>query len=314
LTNSKAPDEHTQAFLQQQNRLRSIAYRILGNLQEAEEIVQEVYIQWHDISCNETVKTPGALLTTLTTRRSLDLLKSAAKQRESYRGPWLPTPIVTEWMHSPPSSQSNFTDARGKAEDPAVQLELSQTLSTAFMLLLERLSPLERAVFVLRQGFDLSYQDIASSVDQSAAYCRQLYQRAQAHIAGDQERFDVSPSDHKVFFDQFLEALAKADISAIKDVLAEDAISYSDGGGKAVAALRPIYGRDKVARLLIGLRRKVMSLVSVRFCTINNMPGLILYDGEEAINAISANVCAGKIQALYMMRNPDKLQHLKLDV
>jgi len=313
VTRSKTPDEHTQVFLRQQNRLRSIAYRILGNLQEAEEIVQEVYIQWHEISCKEKVKSPGALLTTLTTRRSLDLMKSAAKQRESYRGPWLPTPIVTEWMQSPPSAQDNFSDALGKAEDPAAQLELSQTLSTAFMLLLERLSPLERAVFVLRQGFDLSYQDIATSVDQSAAYCRQLYQRAQAHIAGEQERFEVSPNDHRVFFNQFLEALANADISAIKNVLAENAISYSDGGGKALAALRPIYGRDKVARFLVGLRRKVMSLVTVRFCTINNMPGLILYDGEQAINAISVNIAGGKIQALYMMRNPDKLQHLKLE-
>ena len=305
--------ERTQAFVQQQKRLRSIAYRILGNLQEAEEIVQEVYIQWHEISSREEVKSPGALLTTLTTRRSLDVLKSAAKQRETYRGPWLPTPIVTEWVESPQDSPEDFSGAFSKADDPAVQLELSQTLSTAFMLLLERLSPLERAVFVLRQGFDLSYQDIANNVDQSAAYCRQLYQRAQRHIAGDQERFDVCPADHKVFFNQFLEALANADITAIKDVLAEDAISYSDGGGKALAALRPIFGKDKVARLLIGLRNKVMSLVSVRLCTINNMPGLILYDGQEAINAISANIVSGKIQALYMMRNPDKLQHLKLD-
>lgn len=308
--NDRPLDSHTREFLQHEKRLRGIAYRILGNLQEAEEIVQEVYLQLHKINASDTIQSLGALLTTLTVRRSLDLLKTAAKQREHYIGPWLPTPIASQWTDT---EESHIPHQPNEAhKDPALQLEMSQSLSTAFMLLLERLSPLERAVFVLRQGFDLSYQEIATSVDQSADYCRQLYRRAQNHITQDKDRFESTEQKHQQIFNQFLEALASADIPAIKNLLADDAIAYSDGGGKAIAALRPIYGRDKVTRLFIGLNKNFTPVSSTRFCLINQLPGIILYDADTAVSTLSAYIVEGEIKALYVTRNPDKLQHLSL--
>lgn len=308
--NSHPLDSHTREFLQHEKRLRGIAYRILGNLQEAEEIVQEVYLQSRKFNVNDTIKTPGALLTTLTVRRSLDLLKTAAKQREHYTGPWLPTPIASQWADT---EINNIPQQPTETHnDPALQLEMSQSLSTAFMLLLERLSPLERAVFVLRQGFDLSYQEIAASVDQSADYCRQLYRRAQNHITQDKDRFETTEQKHQVVFNKFLAALANADIPAIKNLLADDAIAYSDGGGKAIAALRPIYGRDKVTRLFIGLNKNFTPVSSTRFCLINQLPGIILYDGDTAVSTLSAHIIEGEIKALYVTRNPDKLWHLSI--
>jgi len=303
-------DSHTREFLTHEKRLHGIAYRILGNLQEAEEVVQEVYLQSHNINANEAINTLGALFTTLTVRRSLDLLKTASKQREHYVGPWLPTPIVSQWMDTdinkiPPQPSE-------PRNDPALQLEMSQNLSTAFMLMLERLSPLERAVFVLRQGFDLNYQEIANSVDQSADYCRQLYRRAQKHIGQDKDRFETTEQQHHEIFNQFLAALANADITGIKHLLAEDAIAYSDGGGKAIAALRPIYGREKVTRLFVGLNKNFIPTTSTRFCLINGLPGIILYQGDTAVSTLSAHIVEGEIKAFYVTRNPDKLRHLSV--
>ncbi len=301
-------DDHTREFLTHEKRLRGIAYRILGNLQEAEEVVQEVYLQSHNINANEAINTLGALLTTLTVRRSLDLLKTAAKQREHYIGPWLPTPIVSQWMDT--DIYKIPQQCSEPHNDPALQLEMSQNLSTAFMLMLERLSPLERAVFVLRQGFDLNYQEIATSVDQSADYCRQLYRRAQKHIGHDKDRFETTEQQHREIFSQFLASLANADITGIKNLLAEDAIAFSDGGGKAIAALRPIYGRDKVTRLFIGLNKNFIPTTSTRFCLIDQLPGIILYQGDTAVSTLSAYIDGGAIKAFYITRNPDKLRHL----
>ena len=311
-SNKPQLDSHTREFLTHEKRLRGIAYRILGNLQEAEEVVQEVYLQSRNIDNNETIDTLGALLTTLTVRRSLDLLKTAAKQREHYVGPWLPTPIVSQWADTEASKIPQQSSE--PHDDSALQLEMSQNLSTAFMLMLERLSPLERAVFVLRQGFDLNYQEIAASVDQSADYCRQLYRRAQNHIGHDKDRFETTEQQHHAIFNQFLAALANADIAGIKNLLAEDAIAYSDGGGKAIAALRPIYGRDKVTRLFIGLNKNFAPTTSTRFYLIDGLPGIILYEGDTAVNTLSAHILEGEIKAFYVTRNPDKLQHLSTKV
>jgi RNA polymerase sigma-70 factor (ECF subfamily) len=249
------------------------------------------------------------MLTTLTVRRSLDGLKRASKQRAQYQGPWLPTPLVEDWRDTERAQEAQI---QREPQDPALQWEMSENLSTAFMLMLERLSPLERAVFILRQGFDLSFQDIGESVEQSADYCRQLHRRAQQHLAGKQERFEVDDAQHQKVFEQFLEALANADVGAIKQVLAEDAISYSDGGGKALAALRPISGQDKVTRLIMGMLKKQAFNIDMHLCTINTLPGMILYNGHQAINALSTEIFEGKIRTIYMTRNPDKLQHLHL--
>jgi RNA polymerase sigma-70 factor, ECF subfamily len=247
--------------------LFSIAYRMLGSVMDAEDCVQEVFLQWHDAAARspgKTIENPKAFLCTLVTRRCIDHLRSARAQREAYVGIWLPEPLVEA--------------------DPSELPELAESLSMAFLLLLERLSPIERAVFLLRQVFDYDYAEIATFVGKSEENCRQVMHRARQHLTVHRPFSQVSKAQHQQIFTQFLQAWRDGDMHGLLRVLSDEIVLHSDGGGRVSAARNPIYGPERVARLLLGLQRKYLSVVEVttRSALINGQPGLICYLHEDA--------------------------------
>jgi RNA polymerase sigma-70 factor (ECF subfamily) len=272
--------------------LFSIAYRMLGRAMDAEDAVQEIFLRWQRV-IETDVQSPKAYLSAMVTRLCIDQLKSARAQREEYLGPWLPEPILTENL-------PGMTDT----------LELADSLSTAFLLLLENLSPVERAVFLLHDVFDYEYAEIAHIVGKSEANCRQLLKRAKAHLAAHRPRFDASPEEQAQLTRQFVAACTQGDMQGLLSLLADDVVEYSDGGGKVKSARRPIYGPDRVARLIFGLLRKAPPKVTSRIAHLNGQPGVISYLDGRPLNAITFHVVAGRIEAIYIVTNPDKLQRL----
>lgn len=247
--------------------LFSIAYRMLGSVMDAEDCVQEVFLQWHDAlarSAGPTIENPKAFLCTLVTRRCIDHLRSAQVQRESYVGLWLPEPLVEA--------------------DPEALPDLAESLSMAFLLLLERLSPIERAVFLLRQVFAYSYAEIALIVGKSEENCRQVMHRARQHLAARRPFTQVPKEVQQQLFTQFLQAWRVGDMHGLLRVLSDEIVLHSDGGGRVSAARQPISGPDKVARFLLGLQRKYLALadLTIRPALINGQPGLICYLHEDA--------------------------------
>jgi RNA polymerase sigma-70 factor (ECF subfamily) len=275
-------------FEQHRDRLFGIAYRMVGTVADAEDIVQEAYLRWHATTAE--VQNPGAYLTTIITRLCLDHLKSARVRREEYVGPWLPEPLA-------PIQADRLT-------------ELADALSVAFLLLLEALTPTERAVFLLREVFGYDYDEIAPMVDQSAVYCRKIAQRAREHVAAERSRFEPSADQHERLVDRFLAACRDGDMEGLLDVLADDVTLTTDGGGKVLAALRPIVTSDKVARFMLGILRKAPADLRVERATINGRPGFIAFQGAAVDGAWSFEVADGHIQQIYVVRNPDKLRHL----
>jgi RNA polymerase sigma-70 factor, ECF subfamily len=246
--------------------LFSIAYRMLGSVMDAEDCVQVVFLQWHEARARgeaSSIENLKAYLCTLVTRRCIDHLRSAQAQRESYVGLWLPEPVVTT--------------------DPEEFSELGESLSMAFLLLLERLSPLERAVFLLRQVFDYDYAEIATVVGKSAEHCRQLMHRARQHLPTPRSSSPMSKEEQQQVFTQFLRACREGDMDGLLHVLAEEVMVHTDGGGKFSTARHPIVGPERVARYLLGLQRKFLSLIGVSSqpALLNGQPGLIGYCQEE---------------------------------
>ena len=289
------------SFEPHRRRLLGLAYRMLGSMAEAEDAVQEAYLRWHDTD-RDRVDEPRAFLMTTTTRICLDVLKSARVRREAYVGPWLPDPVTD-------------TDALA----PDAQTELAEDLSVALLLALERLSPLERAAFLLHDVFDYSFTQVADALDRNEAACRQLATRARTHVREARPRGVVPPRGasgsldpkHAELVSAFIAASRSGDIEALTRMLTSDARVVSDGGGKVPATLNVIEGGDRVAAFLAGVVRKGwIDEMTVRFDTINGLPGLLLSEPHGLVQTTAFEFDGDRVSAIYVVRNPDKLRHL----
>jgi RNA polymerase sigma-70 factor, ECF subfamily len=275
----------------------SIAYRMTGSVGDAEDIVQEAVIRTYRAASQGTlVESPKAFVTTTTTRLAIDHLRSARVRRESYVGTWLPEPLVTD-----------------PAPGPAERAEMSDSLSLAFLVLLESLSPVERAVFLLREVFGYGYAEIAEAVGKSEPNCRQIFTRARRHVDEGRPRFEASRRQGTELTDRFLAAVRGGDLEGFIEMLAPDVVMYGDGGGKAPAARTPIHGREQVARLLRGLVRQFPRWASeVRPSQVNGQPGVLAYDHDgNLVGVMALDVLDGQVVAIRSMINPDKLRHLR---
>ena len=276
--------------------LFSIAYRMLGSVADAEDIVQESFLRLHRARQEGvTVESPKAYLAAVTTRLAIDQLRSARARRESYVGQWLPEPVVEE-----------------KEPAMAQHAEMAESLSMAFLLILETLSPVERAVFLLREVFDYGYDEIGEMVGKTEDNCRQVFARAKKHIDAGKPRFEPSPDKREELAQRFLAACQEGNLDGLVGLLAADAVFYGDGGGKATAVAHPLLGRDRVARFLAGLFTKGRTLgVRVRSVTVNAQPGAMFFDAEDRLISVFAlDIAGGAVQAIRSVINPDKLRHL----
>jgi RNA polymerase sigma-70 factor (ECF subfamily) len=282
----------TDPFHEQRGRLLGLAYRMLGSRADAEDVVQDAWLKWANAG-GDNVKTPEAFLVTIVTRLCLDRLKSARAQREIYVGPWLPEPIGDADALSPHSAT-----------------ELADDLSFALLLALERLSPLERAAFLLHDVFDAPFCDVAETLDRSEAAVRQLAARARSAVRNERPAHRATPDSHARLLAAFVEATGKADITQLKTLLREDVVALSDGGGKRPAALNPIRGADRVARFIQGVLRKQRAAgheISSKIAEINGAPGAIIYLDGAFDQTLTLSIEDDRIAALYIVRNPDKL-------
>ncbi len=276
-------------FAEHRPLLLGLAYRLLGSMWDAEDVVQEAYLRWARTDRTE-IRDPRAFLATVVSRLALDQLRSARATREVYPGPWLPEPV--------PSA----------ALGPLDTAELRDTVSYATLHLMERLTPPERAVFVLREAFGLPYQDIAEILEMTAAACRQLHHRAGRRLGDEPGRFQPSGTDHAELLERFLAAAGSGDLAALSELLSEDVIAYNDGGGKVRAALRPIVGRPKVLAFVAGLLTRYPGGVA-HVGEVNGEPAAwtSIGGGEQLV---TLGVRGGRIQAIFVVLNPDKLTHM----
>jgi RNA polymerase sigma-70 factor (TIGR02957 family) len=277
----------TEAFVAHRNLLFTVSYEMLGSAADAEDVLQETWLRWADVDHDE-VRDERAYLVRIVTRLSLNRLRTLQRRREQYVGPWLPEPLLT-------------------TPDVAEDVELADSVSTAMLLVLETLSPTERAVFVLREVFDVGYDEIAAAVDKSPAAVRQIAHRARAHIEERRPRADVTPSLRDEVIARFLNAAVTGDILSLMDVLAPDVVLVTDGGGFKKAALRPILGREKVLRFLDGVAPE-SSVADV--VVVNGAPALRLFIDGELDSIGSMLVEDGLVTGIYWVRNPAKLSRL----
>ena len=276
--------------------LFSIAYRMIGSVSEAEDIVQEAFLRIHRAETEgTTIDSPKAYLSAVTTRLGIDHLKSARVRREQYVGEWLPEPLLTD-EGSP---------------DAAAHAETADSLSTAFLVLLESLTPVERAVFLLREVFEYGYDEIARIVERSEENCRQLYVRARRHVDEGRPRFEADRKHRDELVERFFAAAERGDLAALEEMLADDVVVYGDGGGKA-PSWQPVYGPERVAKLIAGTLRQAMELgASLRATHVNGQPGVVFLDPDGRIGAVmSVDVADGLVQTIRGVTNPDKLAHL----
>jgi len=273
----------------------AVAYRMLGSVAEAEDVVQEVFIRL-DQSADETLASPKAYVATVTTRLAIDALRSARISRQSYYGPWLPEPLVeTE-----------------SAADVAESAETADSLTMAFLVLLEQLNPVERAVFLLHDVFDYGYDEIAAIVDKSEPNCRQLASRARRHLDKRKPRFEASRQERDRLAERFFAACEGRDMGGLVELLAADAVFYGDGGDKGTGVKRPIYGREHLVKLLDAWFRLGADLgIRSESVHVNGQPGAKFLDPEGGlINVITLDIADGRIQTVRSVVNPDKLGHL----
>jgi RNA polymerase sigma-70 factor (ECF subfamily) len=287
----------TEVYRELRPLLFSIAYRMLGSVTEAEDIVQEAFLRYHRArSGGPEVASPKAFLSTVTTRLSIDALRSARVRRESYVGEWLPEPLLTG----------------AGAADPASLAEDADSLSMAFLLLLERLSPVERAVLLLRDVFAYGFEEIATIVGKSEPNCRQLVTRARRHISEDKPRFQASRAAGDQLARQFFAAVGEGNMDELVSVLAADVVVYGDSGGRPPSWQRPIVGQHNVSRLMYGLGEQMRQLnVVIRPTEVNGQPGALVLDSDgRLINVFSVDIADGAVQVIRSVTNPDKLRHL----
>jgi RNA polymerase sigma-70 factor (ECF subfamily) len=281
------------AFDQYRSLLFSVAYRMLGSVADAEDMLQETFIRWQQAS-DDDIRSPRAFLVTIISRLCINHLQSARVQREEYVGQWLPEPIVTD-----PGS------------DPLGIIRIDESLSIAFLVLLERLTPVERAVFLLREVFEYEYSEIASILCQSETNCRQILRRARQHVSKMRPRFKASARKQSDLLDHFLKAAESGDLDGLVALLSRDVVLHSDGGGKAIAVPNLVHGADKVARGVVGALRKLVPKEVVRRMTqINGAPGVVSYLNGKPFSVFTLDTIDGRIRAIYLVTNPEKLAHL----
>jgi RNA polymerase sigma-70 factor, ECF subfamily len=276
--------------------LFSIAYRMIGSVSEAEDIVQESFLRIHRAEAEGTkIESPKAYLSAVTTRLSIDHLRSARVRREQYVGQWLPEPLLTD-----------------PAPAAAAHAETADSLSMAFLVLLESLTPVERAVFLLREVFDYGYGEIARIVERTEDNCRQLYVRARRHVDEGRPRFEASRQQRDELARRFFAAAEQGDTEALVEMLAADAVVYGDGGGRAPSWPKPIYGRERVARLMAGAVTQAKELgASIQPIEVNGQPGVMFADEDGRIAVVmSVDIADGVVQTIRSVINPDKLAHL----
>ncbi|MER5225771.1 RNA polymerase sigma-70 factor [Streptomyces flaveus] len=280
-------DSVTQAFVAHRNLLFTVAYEMLGSAADAEDVLQETWLRWVGVDL-DTVRDQRAYLVRITTRQALSHLRTLGRRKESYVGPWLPEPLLT-------------------APDVAEDVELADSVSMAMLLVLETLTPTERAVFVLREVFDLGYDEIAEAVDKSPAAVRQIAHRARAHVAARRPRGVASAAETRRTVEAFQRAVETGDLQRLLDILAPDVVLLTDGGGVVQAALAPVVGADQVAHVL----GRIAAAMSLQPTQVNGDPALIVRLGGEIDTVMAMRIDDGLITGLYAVRNPEKLSHLE---
>jgi RNA polymerase sigma-70 factor, ECF subfamily len=277
-----------QAFAELRPAMFALAYRITGNRADAEEIVQDAFVRLHKAAPNEAVRSLKAYLATITARLSFNRLRDQRARRETYVGEWLPEPIATE-------------------DEPGVDV---QDVSFALVAVLERLSPLERVVFVLRNAFDFSFKEIAPVVGRDAVTCRKIFSRAKARVLEERPRFAVDRERHRALLRSFTEAARGGDKATLVSLLADDAVLHGDGGGKALATKKPVVGRDAVAQFVIAVTRTVPAEATLDEIELNGAPGLVLRAGGHPVVAVLIDTDGERIHSVFAVANPDKLEAL----
>ncbi len=285
------PDPPTETFVAHRNLLFTVAYEMLGSAADAEDVLQETWLRWTGVDLG-TVRDQRAYLVRITTRQALNRLRTLGRRRESYVGPWLLEPLLT-------------------APDVADDVELADSVSMAMLLVLETLTPTERAVFVLREVFDLGYGEVAEAVDKSPAAVRQIAHRARAHVAARRPRGVATPAETRAALEAFQRAVETGDLQSLLDILAPDVVAMSDGGGVKRAVPRPIVGADRVARLLAARWDVVGAETSVEPVQVNGGPALIMRLGGEIDGIVAMRVEDGLVTGLYFVRNPEKLSRVE---
>jgi RNA polymerase sigma-70 factor (ECF subfamily) len=280
-------DSATEGFVAHRNLLFTVAYEMLGSAADAEDVLQETWLRWADVDL-DTVRDQRAYLVRITTRQALSRLRTLRRRRESYIGPWLPEPLLT-------------------APDVAEDAELADSVSMAMLLVLETLAPIERAVFVLREVFDLEYGEIAEAVGKSQAAVRQIAHRARAHVAARRPHGVVSPAETRSAFEAFQRAVETGDLQRLLDILAPDVVFLGDGGGVVQAALTPVVGAAPVASVL----GRIGAAVSLQPAQVNGYPALILRLDGEINTVVAVRIDDGLITGLYAVRNPEKLSRME---
>jgi RNA polymerase sigma-70 factor (TIGR02957 family) len=291
MAGTSSPDPATEAFLSHRNLLFTVAYEMLGSAADAEDVLQETWLRWVSVDL-DTVENQRAYLVRVTTRQALNRLRTLSRRKESYVGTWLPEPLLT-------------------APDVAEDVELADSVSMAMLLVLETLTPTERAVFVLREVFDLEYDEIAEAVGKNPAAVRQIAHRARAHVAARRPRGIISPSETRNALDAFRQATETGDLQRLLDMLAPDVVFLGDGGGVKQAVLRPIVGADKVSRVLATAVGRIAAIASLEPAQVNGYPALILRIDNEIDTVIAMRIDDGLITGLYAVRNPAKLSHME---
>ncbi|HJT56664.1 MAG TPA: RNA polymerase sigma-70 factor [Ktedonobacteraceae bacterium] len=274
--------------------LFAIAYRMLGSAMDAEDMVQETYIRYQAAQ-PETIHSLKAYLTTILTRLCMDQLALARRKRELYVGPWLPEPILTDTTTS-------------EAADPEKRVETEESISLAFLVLLEQLQPFERAVFLLREVFEYEFAEIAAMLGKTEAACRRSFSRAKAHLRAHRPRFPASRETHRQLLTGYFQAVQTGETTALMNLLSADVTLWADGGGKVKqAALRPIHGRDAVARFSLGTRRFWPENSRVELEQVNGQDALVIRTGDQVFSVLTIDVEEGQIQAIRIIANPEKL-------
>jgi len=284
-------DSATKAFVAHRNLLFTVAYEMLGSAADAEDVLQETWLRWAGVDLG-TVRDQRAYLVRITTRQALSRLRTLRRRKESYVGPWLPEPLLT-------------------SPDVAEDVELAENVSMAMLLVLETLTPTERAVFVLRDVFDLDYDEIASAVAKSPAAVRQIAHRARAHVAARRPRGAVSAAETRGALEAFQRAIETGDLQRLLDMLAPDVVLLGDGGGVVQAVVRPIVGASRVGRLLTAGLPRISGQVSAEPAQINGSPALIVRLNGKIDDVVAVRIDDGLITGLYVVRNPEKLSRLE---
>lgn len=288
--------ETEQLYETYQSLLFSLAYRILGSVMDAEDIVHDVFISLNNIEDVQSIENMRAYLCKMVTNRSIDKLRSAAHKRNVYVGMWLPEPFVEE------------------VDDPSESFVMKESISTAYLLLLQQLSEVERVVFILREVFSYEYEEIASIVDKSSANCRKIFQRARKSILDKPKQSTLSTKKMAAYVEKFVSSLQCGDAQGMLEVLKTDAILKADGGGKVTTAIHPIYSADRIIRLFFGIGKKLPEEYNVDYKMVNGAPGVIVKVNNKVTYVLSFTFENEKISNIYMMVNPEKLMHLNVTV